>query len=102
MSAAVERARGGTGPTLIEAMTYRIVGHSRSDPGAYRPAGELASWIERDPIKRSEERLGARGVAPGMLEAIRKEAVRRVTAASQLARSWPPPAAEALLSGVYA
>ena len=102
MSAAVERARAGTGPTLIEAMTYRIVGHSRSDPGAYRPAGELASWVERDPIKRSAERLGARGVAPAMLEAIRKEALRRVTAASQLARSWPAPAAEALLSGVYA
>src|SRR5882757_4631378 len=47
---AVRRARAGEGPTLIEAMTYRQLGHSRSDPGKYRPAGELESWLARDPI----------------------------------------------------
>jgi acetoin:2,6-dichlorophenolindophenol oxidoreductase subunit alpha len=102
MAAAVERARGGAGPTMIEALTYRIVGHSRSDSGAYRPAGELASWTARDPIKRSDERLRARGVAPATLDGIHKEALRRVAAASQEARAWPAPSAEALHSQVYA
>jgi acetoin:2,6-dichlorophenolindophenol oxidoreductase subunit alpha len=102
MQAAVARARSGAGPSLIEALTYRIVGHSRSDPGAYRPAGELDSWIARDPIKRSEERLRAGGVAAETLEQIRKEALRRVAAASEEARTWPTPAVEALHSQVYA
>jgi TPP-dependent pyruvate/acetoin dehydrogenase alpha subunit len=49
--AAVERARAGEGPQFIEAMTYRYLGHSRSDPGAYRKPGELDAWRERDPLK---------------------------------------------------
>jgi pyruvate dehydrogenase E1 component alpha subunit len=102
MAAAVARARSGAGPTLLEALTYRVVGHSRSDPGAYRPAGELASWTARDPIKRSAERLLARGIAQSRIAAIRGEALRRVTAASQAARAWPAPNAAALHSQVYA
>ncbi|MGZ4203396.1 MAG: thiamine pyrophosphate-dependent dehydrogenase E1 component subunit alpha [Thermoleophilaceae bacterium] len=47
---AVERARGGDGPCFIEALTYRFVGHSRSDPGRYRKPGELDAWKERDPL----------------------------------------------------
>jgi TPP-dependent pyruvate/acetoin dehydrogenase alpha subunit len=49
---AVERARAGDGPCFIEALTYRFVGHSRSDPGRYRKPGELDAWRERDPLKR--------------------------------------------------
>ena len=49
---AVNRARGGDGPCFIEALTYRFVGHSRSDPGRYRKPGELDEWRERDPLKR--------------------------------------------------
>lgn len=47
---AVELARKGDGPTLIEAKTYRYRGHSRTDPASYRPAGELEAWKARDPI----------------------------------------------------
>jgi acetoin:2,6-dichlorophenolindophenol oxidoreductase subunit alpha len=47
---AVERCRSGGGPTLIEAKTYRYSGHSRTDPARYRPAGELDTWKQRDPI----------------------------------------------------
>ena len=54
---AVERARAGE-PVFLEAVTYRFVGHSRSDPGAYRPPGELERWRERDPLLVSERRLG--------------------------------------------
>jgi TPP-dependent pyruvate/acetoin dehydrogenase alpha subunit len=46
----VARVRAGGGPELVEARTYRFVGHSRSDPGKYRPEGELDRWRERDPL----------------------------------------------------
>jgi TPP-dependent pyruvate/acetoin dehydrogenase alpha subunit len=46
----VLRIRGGGGPEFVEARTYRFVGHSRSDPGKYRPKGELDRWRERDPL----------------------------------------------------
>ena len=46
---AVAHARAGDGPVFVEALTYRFVGHSRSDPGAYRPEGELDRWRDRDP-----------------------------------------------------
>lgn len=48
---AIERARDGDGPTLIEAKTYRYSGHSRTDPAKYRPEGELDAWKGRDPIQ---------------------------------------------------
>jgi pyruvate dehydrogenase E1 component alpha subunit len=59
---AVERARTGGGPTLIEAKTYRFAGHSRTDQALYRPAGELEKWLERDPIKVTESALIAQGI----------------------------------------
>jgi TPP-dependent pyruvate/acetoin dehydrogenase alpha subunit len=59
---AVEHARSGKGPAFLETMTYRFVGHSRSDPGSYRKPGELDAWKKRDPLilgRRSlVERLG--------------------------------------------
>ena len=57
---AVAHARAGGGPYFLEAITYRYVGHSRSDPGAYRPAGELDAWKERDPIPRLRGRTRRR------------------------------------------
>jgi pyruvate dehydrogenase E1 component alpha subunit len=61
VSAAIERARAGGGPSLIEAKTYRYSGHSRTDPAKYRPPGELDLWKERDPITLLGERLAAAG-----------------------------------------
>jgi acetoin:2,6-dichlorophenolindophenol oxidoreductase subunit alpha len=58
---AVARARAGDGPTLLECQTYRHFGHSKSDPGAYRPDGELDRWKERDPLAIARERLLAEG-----------------------------------------
>ena len=49
--------RAGEGPTFVEARTYRFVGHSRSDPGKYRPPGELEEWQARDPLVVARERL---------------------------------------------
>jgi TPP-dependent pyruvate/acetoin dehydrogenase alpha subunit len=57
---AVERARRGEGPCFIEALTYRFVGHSRSDPGRYRKPGELDSWRERDPLIRARASIAER------------------------------------------
>ena len=57
--AATERVRGGNGPEFVEALTYRFVGHSRSDPGKYRPEGELERWKERDPLTVAAARFGA-------------------------------------------
>ena len=54
---ALEAARRGEGPSFIEALTYRFVGHSRSDPGKYRPAGELDRWRLKDPLTVGRRRL---------------------------------------------
>ena len=62
ISEAVERARTCGGPTLIEAKTYRFSGHSRTDQALYRPAGELEKWLERDPIKVTEDALVDQGI----------------------------------------
>jgi TPP-dependent pyruvate/acetoin dehydrogenase alpha subunit len=58
---AVARAREGKGPSFLECRTYRFVGHSRTDPGRYRPEGELEAWRERDPITLAAAALRARG-----------------------------------------
>ncbi|GAA5149594.1 pyruvate dehydrogenase (acetyl-transferring) E1 component subunit alpha [Pseudonocardia eucalypti] len=60
---AVDRARRGEGPTLIEALTYRMEAHSGSDdPGRYRPPGEIEAWAELDPLTRFRRLLDARGL----------------------------------------
>lgn len=59
---AVERARSGGGPTLLEMKTYRYSGHSRADQATYRPDGELERWLERDPITLYGAALAAQGI----------------------------------------
>jgi pyruvate dehydrogenase E1 component alpha subunit len=99
---AVARARAGDGPTFIEAMTYRYKGHSRADPGAYRPEGELEQWLERDPILLHERALLAQGVEQGRLDAMRAEAEKTVAEALERAMSWDDPKPESRLEDVYA
>jgi TPP-dependent pyruvate/acetoin dehydrogenase alpha subunit len=70
---AVAHARAGGGPFFLEAVTYRYVGHSRSDPGAYRPSGELDAWKQRDPIPRLRGELVDAGVDPTRLDRIHAE-----------------------------
>jgi len=65
---ALAHVRGGNGPAFVEALTYRFVGHSRSDPGAYRPEGELDDWKGRDPIVVLRAQLEAEGVEPARLD----------------------------------
>jgi len=74
MAAAVARARGGQGPSLIEAKTYRYAGHSRSDKAEYRPPGELETWLRRDPVARAREALLGQGLADAeTLDAMNRE-----------------------------
>ena len=70
---AVAHARAGDGPVFVEALTYRFVGHSRSDPGSYRPNGELDRWRERDPILVLRAQLEAEGVDAADLDGIDRE-----------------------------
>ena len=57
MNKAIKNARSGHGPSLIEAKTYRHHGHSRADPGKYRPDEEVEAWKAKDPLPRYRQRL---------------------------------------------
>jgi len=70
---ALAHVRGGNGPAFIEALTYRYVGHSRSDPGAYRPEGELDECKARDPIVLLRRQLEAEGVDAARLDELEQE-----------------------------
>src|SRR5688572_24905689 len=75
---AISRARAGEGPSLIEALTYRHGGHSRADPGKYRPEDEVKAWVARDPIPAYRARLLEAGVPASSLDAIDSEAAAKV------------------------
>lgn len=100
-SAALERARAGDGPSLIEALTYRHGGHSRADPGKYRPAAEVAAWMARDPLPAYRAQLLGLGVEAAELDAIEAETVEAVAAAEAFARAAPEPTAEVLETQVW-
>jgi TPP-dependent pyruvate/acetoin dehydrogenase alpha subunit len=90
---AVAHARAGEGPILLEAHTYRFVGHSRSDPGRYRPDGELDAWRTRDPLLLCRERLEREGVDSAELDGLEGEVDAELPAAEPigLAAPWPDP-----------
>ena len=98
---AVERARAGLGPTLIEADTYRHSGHSRADPAKYRPAEEVAAWLARDPITLLRAALDAAGRGA---EAQAADDAARAVVAEGLARalSWPEPELASAAEHVWA
>ena len=97
---AVERARAGEGPTLIEADTYRHSGHSRSDPAKYRPEDEVKSWFARDPIVKLREAIEAAGGADAAA-AVERAARDEVAAARDLALTWPEPELSAGMEHIY-
>ena len=70
---ALAHVREGNGPAFVEALTYRFVGHSRSDPGAYRPEGELEDWTARDPIVVLRTQLQAEGVDAARLDDLERQ-----------------------------
>jgi len=90
---AVGRARGGAGPTLLECQTYRHYGHSKSDPGKYRPPDELERWLRRDPLDLARARLIDLGLSEDELAAKEAEVDAQMASAveSALAADYPDP-----------
>jgi pyruvate dehydrogenase E1 component alpha subunit len=99
---AIARARRGDGPTFIECRTYRLCGHSRSDPRTYRTKEEEAFWQGKDPIPNLAARLKAAGLASDeSLAAVEQEVTALIDEAVAFAEASPPPEAEDTLTGVF-
>ncbi len=101
--AAVERARAGGGPTLVELVTYRRKGHAEHDAQPYVPAGEIDQWAARDPIDFHRSRMLKEGWAEeGELVAVEERVDRELDAAVASCIDEPFPDAASALTGVYA
>jgi acetoin:2,6-dichlorophenolindophenol oxidoreductase subunit alpha len=99
---AIQNARAGDGPTLIEAKTYRYMGHSRGDPGNYRADDELLQWQSRDPIARFGQYLVDAGIEQDQLEAIQKQISGEVEESVRFAIEAPEPDPSEIHARVYA
>jgi pyruvate/2-oxoglutarate/acetoin dehydrogenase E1 component/TPP-dependent pyruvate/acetoin dehydrogenase alpha subunit len=103
VSEAVERARRGEGPTLIEAKTYRYYGHSRSDPRAYRTKEEEQAWRDRDAIQTFAEHLVESGICTqDEIDALEERVEDQIDAAQEFALNSPFPDPAELEEFVYA
>ncbi|HYZ53231.1 MAG TPA: thiamine pyrophosphate-dependent dehydrogenase E1 component subunit alpha [Streptosporangiaceae bacterium] len=100
--AALDKARSGGGPTLIEALTYRQGGHSRADPAKYRPQAEVDEWLARDPIPAYRARLLAAGIDGAVLDGIEKAAAEDVDTATEEAKAGALPGPDLLMKDVWA
>jgi pyruvate dehydrogenase E1 component alpha subunit len=100
---AVERARRGEGPTLLECKTYRLKGHSRFDPAAYRPKDEVNEWLKKDAIARFQAKLlEMRIITESEIQRIAERAKNDVEEATKFALKSPFPAPLEALDDVYA
>jgi TPP-dependent pyruvate/acetoin dehydrogenase alpha subunit len=100
---AVERARAGGGPSLIECRTYRYRGHSRFEPAGYRAKEEENEWKKRDPLVLWAQRLKAEGiVSDERIKAIRADVQKRIETAVTRAESAPAPRADLPFELVFA
>jgi len=88
---AVDGARAGRGPTLLECQTYRHYGHSKSDPGKYRPPDEVKHWLRRDPLDLARARLLELGVGEGEISAREDEITSALDLAVEAALAAPYP-----------
>jgi len=101
-SAALDKARAGDGPSLIEAQTYRHHGHSRADPGTYRPKEEIDAWMKRDPIPMYHQRLLQLGVGEETLTAIAQQVAAAVQRATDEATDGALPSLDSIFTDVWA
>lgn len=102
MAEAVERARSGRGPTVVEALTYRHFGHSRTDPATYRPAEEVEEWLARDPLVVARTRLLELGTTGDELFAADARAKAVVVAAASAAQEAPAAEPDEAFTDVWA
>jgi len=96
--AARERAIGGDGPTLIEAVTMRMHGHAAHDDMKYVPKEQVEEWRLRDPVERQEKRLRSLGVD---VDSVRVAVAAEIDAAASEALAGPMPSADSVLEGVF-
>lgn len=101
-SKAIARARDGGGPAMIEAVTYRSGGHSRADPGKYRPAAEVEAWKGRDPVPMYHDRLLSLGTPEATLTGIEREVAAVIDAATEFAKAGAEPGESVLMTEVFA
>jgi pyruvate dehydrogenase E1 component alpha subunit len=99
---ALSQARSGGGPSLIEAVTYRSGGHSRADPGKYRPESEVRAWSARDPIPMYHDRLLSLGTPEARLSSIERQVADAIDAATEFAKLGREPGEGSLLTDVFA
>ena len=103
VSKAVERARQGEGPSLIECKTYRWYGHSHSDPRAYRTREEEAEWKKRDPINVMKDNLQIiKMLAESEFEVLETEVDAKLEKSMEYSNLSPAPKAEEMDTDVYA
>lgn len=99
---AVQRARDGEGPTLLEFKTYRQHGHFEGDPGAYRPKEEVEAWLLKDPIPRFEDYLMEHKLMTAdELKQIEDEVDGEIQEALDFAFASDYPALESSVQGIY-
>ncbi len=99
---AIARARAGEGPSLVESLTYRWRGHSKSDRNRYRSKDEIESWIARDPIERFRTELIAHGVLTEEAAAmLLQEAEAEVADGIEFAKASPAPSTDEVTRYVY-
>ena len=101
--AAIEKARNGGGPTLLECKTYRIKGHSRFDPALYRPKEEVEAWLKRDPLKLFKENIliKERNIDATVIKEIEIRVDEEIERAVDFAKESPFPELEDALNDVY-
>lgn len=99
---ALQRARSGEGPSLIEAQTYRHHGHSRADPGTYRPDDEVEAWMNRDPLILYRARLEQMGFDAGELDRVEEAARAEIDTATAAAEASPAPGPSAIMTDLWA
>lgn len=103
VSQAVERARQGEGPTLIECKTYRYQGHWIGDDASYRSREEFELWQAKDPIPNFERRLMEMGVLTSeKVEEIKAQVEKELDEAVEFGKAASEPPAESLYEGLYA
>ncbi len=97
MQAAVSLARSGGGPTLVEARTYRVLGHHVRDAGTYMPREDLELWLTRDPLLLAREYCSQAGVDSGEMDRADREVEAEINEAVRFAERSPEPSVEEFL-----
>lgn len=100
---AVEDARAGKGPSIVESKTYRWKGHSKSDANVYRTREEIKEWMEKCPIKRYKKKLIEEGIAEEKeLTQVEEKVEKLIAEAEEFAKNSPEPKVEDVMEGIYA